>query len=138
MALFGAPLPAEDDVERALAAAAAMQREVVKLNWSRRQREVPEIRIGVGIHTGLAVVGNIGSEQRMQYTAIGDTVNVAARLVSRAAAGQVIVSESVRAVAADRDRFQYLAEVELKGREQKLNIYSVPWDDLCNKTVAWR
>lgn len=138
MALFGAPLPAEDDVERALAAAAAMQREVVKLNWSRRQRGLPEIRIGVGIHTGPAVVGNIGSEQRMQYTAIGDTVNVAARLVNRAAAGQVIVSESVRAAAADRDQFHYLAEVELKGREQKLNIYSVPWDELCNTTVAWR
>lgn len=136
MALFGAPVPAGDDVERGLAAAADMQREVVKLNRSRRQRGLPEFRIGVGIHTGLAVVGNIGSDQRMQYTAVGDTVNVAARLVNYAAPGQVIVSESVRAVAANRSRFQYLSEVELKGRQQKLNIYSVPWDDLCEMSIA--
>lgn len=136
MALFGAPVPAEDAVERALVAAANMQHEVVKLNRSRRQRGLPEIRIGVGIHTGLAVVGNIGSEQRMQYTAVGDTVNVAARLVSYAAPGQVIVSESVRAVATNRSRFQFISEVELKGRQQKLDIYSVPWDDLCETSIA--
>lgn len=128
MALFGAPVPAEDDVERALAAAANMQREVVNLNRSRRQRGLAEIGVGIGIHTGPAVVGNIGSEQRMQYTAIGDTVNVASRLVNQAAPGQVIVSESIRAVAFHRNLFQYLSEVELKGRQQKLNLYSVPWE----------
>jgi adenylate cyclase len=74
----------------------------------------------------------------MQYTAIGDSVNVAARLVNQAAPGQVIVSESVRAVAANGDRFDHLGEVELKGRQQKLNIYSVPWDQICNTTIAWR
>ena len=73
MALFGAPVPAAGDVQRAVEAAINMQREASRLNT--------QIRIGVGIHTGLAVVGNIGSSQRMQYTAIGDTVNVAARLV---------------------------------------------------------
>jgi adenylate cyclase len=130
MALFGAPVPAEDDIERCLASAANMQREVVNLNRSRRQRGLAEIGVGIGIHTGLAVVGNIGSEQRMQYTAIGDTVNVASRLVDHAAPGQVIVSESVRAVAFHRDLFQHLSEVELKGRQQKLNIYSVPWEAL--------
>jgi len=136
MALFGAPLPGEDDVERGLTAAANMQREVVTLNRSRRQRGLPEIRIGIGIHTGPAVVGNIGSEQRMQYTAVGDTVNVAARLVNYAAPGQVIVSEIVREVAAHGNQFEYLAEVELKGRQQKLNIYSVPWDTLCLTSIA--
>lgn len=130
MALFGAPVPAEDDVERSVAAAANMQREVARLNLSRRQRGLAEIRIGVGIHTGPAVVGNIGSAQRMQYTAVGDTVNVAARLVNHAAPAQVIVSESVRAAASQRDRFHHLGEVELTGRQQKLNIYSVPWNEL--------
>jgi adenylate cyclase len=129
MALFGAPVPAEGDVDRGIAAAVNMQREVVHLNQSRMQRGLPEIRIGIGIHTGPAVVGNIGSEQRMQYTAIGDTVNVASRLVNHAGPGQVIVSESVREVAAHGNRFQYLSEVELKGRRQKLNIYSVPWEN---------
>ena len=71
MALFGAPVPAADDSQRAVEAAINMQCEAARLN--------SQIQIGVGIHTGRAVVGNIGSAQRMQYTAIGDTVN--ARLV---------------------------------------------------------
>jgi adenylate cyclase len=119
MALFGAPVPAEGDVQRAVDAAIHMQREVARLN--------AKIRIGIGIHTGPAVVGNIGSEQRMQYTAIGDTVNVAARLVRIAEPGQVIVSEDVRNSA--EGSFQPLGEVELKGRQGKMNIYSLEWDN---------
>jgi adenylate cyclase len=119
MALFGAPLPDARDVQCAVDVAIRMQREVALLNT--------KIRIGVGIHTGRAVVGNIGSEQRMQYTAIGDTVNVAARLVRFAEPGQVIVSEDVRNAATGT--FQSLGEVELKGRQGKMNIYSLEWDD---------
>jgi adenylate cyclase len=110
MALFGAPVPAPDDIERAVQAAIQMQR-------------ATRVPIGVGLHTGLAVVGNIGSSQRMQYTAIGDTVNVAARLVSIAAPGQIIVSEDIRNVAAGS--FEPLGEVELKGRRTRINIYSL-------------
>jgi adenylate cyclase len=117
MALFGAPVPADDDVQRAVEAAIRMQKEAARLHT--------QIRIGVGIHTGRAVVGNIGSAQRMQYTAIGDTVNVAARLVHIAAPGQIIVSEDVRNSATGF--FEPLGEVELKGRQQKMNIYSQQW-----------
>jgi adenylate cyclase len=123
MALFGAPLPADDDLQRGMNASMAMQREVDQLNASRRQRGLGEIRIGVGLHTGPAVVGNIGSAQRMQYTAIGDTVNVAARLVQLAKPGQVVVSEEVRA--ASPESFELLGEVTLKGRQRKMNIYSM-------------
>jgi class 3 adenylate cyclase len=119
MALFGAPLPAAGDVQRAVDAAIQMQREVALLN--------AKIRVGIGIHTGRAVVGNIGSSQRMQYTAIGDTVNVAARLVRFAEPGQVIVSEDVCNSAAGS--FRPLGEVELKGRQGKMNIFSLEWDD---------
>jgi adenylate cyclase len=129
MALFGAPLPAGDDVQRALRAAANMQREVVHLNLSRKQRGLGEIYIGVGVHSGRAVVGNVGSAQRMQYTAIGDTVNVAARLVNLAKPNQVIVSEDIRNIAGATDAFQPLGEVQLKGRQQKMNIYSMKWDE---------
>ncbi len=117
MALFGAPVPAPDDLQRAVGAAINMQREAARLN--------SQIRIGVGLHTGRAVVGNIGSAQRMQYTAIGDTVNVAARLVNIASPGQILVSEDVRNFATAV--FEPLGEVELKGREQKMNVYSIPW-----------
>ncbi len=117
MALFGAPVPAADDAQRAVQAAINMQREAARLN--------NQIQIGVGIHTGRAVVGNIGSAQRMQYTAIGDTVNVAARLVHIAAPGQIIVSEDIRNLASGF--FEPLGEVELKGRQQKMTIYSLQW-----------
>jgi class 3 adenylate cyclase len=117
MALFGAPVPAADDVQRAVEAAINMQREAARLN--------NQIRIGVGIHTGGAVVGNIGSAQRMQYTAIGDTVNVAARLVHIAAPGQIIVSEDIRNLASAF--FEPLGEVELKGRRQKMTVYALQW-----------
>ncbi|MFN7919455.1 MAG: adenylate/guanylate cyclase domain-containing protein [Bryobacteraceae bacterium] len=117
MALFGAPVPAADDLARALTAAENMQRAVSRLD--------PRIRIGVGLHAGQAVVGNIGSAQRMQYTAIGDTVNVAARLVSLAAPGQILVSEDVRNAAAGS--FERLGEFELKGRQRKLAAYALAW-----------
>jgi len=117
MALFGAPVPAGDDVQRAVEAAINMQRQAARLNT--------RIQIGVGLHTGRAVVGNIGSAQRMQYTAIGDTVNVAARLVSRASPGQIIVSEDIRNLAGGQ--FQPLGAVELKGRQQRINAYSLLW-----------
>jgi adenylate cyclase len=113
MALFGAPVPAADDVERAVQAAMNMQR-------------AARIGIGVGLHTGRAVIGNIGSSQRMQYTAIGDTVNVAARLVSLASPGQIIVSEDIRNLSGGW--FEPLGEVELKGRQQKMNVFSLLWD----------
>lgn len=113
MALFGAPIPAAGDVQRAVQASIDMQR-------------AAKIQIGVGLHTGQAVVGNIGSEQRLQYTAIGDTVNVAARLVSLALPGQIIVSEDIRNSA--EGSFQPLGEVELKGRKQKVSAYSLLWD----------
>jgi len=110
MALFGAPVPAPDDLQRAVRAAIQMQRATT-------------IPIGVGLHTGPAVIGNIGSSQRMQYTAIGDTVNVAARLVSLAAPGQIIVSEDVRNLA--EGSFAPLGEVELKGRHRKMTVFSL-------------
>ncbi len=129
MALFGAPLECENSVEQALGAAIAMQRESARLNASRAARNLPETRIGIGLHTGPAVVGNIGSSDRVQYTAIGDTVNVASRLVSRAAPDQIIVSEDVRRALPSPGNVEYLGEEELKGRQHKLNIYSARWAD---------
>src|SRR5579871_1280398 len=125
MALFGAPVPGEDDPERGLRAALKMQEEVKRLNAERRSKGLQEIQIGVGLHTGAAVVGNIGSAQRMQYTAIGDTVNVASRVMSNAAPGHVVVSEDFRAALGDKATFAHLGEVELKGRQRRMNLYSV-------------
>jgi len=127
MALFGAPVPSGTAANDALRAAIGMQREMECLNSSRMRRNHPPFRIGIGLHCGPAVVGNIGSADRLQYTAIGDTVNVAARLVAKAKASQIIVSEDLRAAIPDFPGFEPLGEVELKGRVSRMNIYSAGW-----------
>jgi adenylate cyclase len=129
MALFGAPVPDEGAVRQGFEAAVEMQQEVKRINVSRMSQEFPEMRIGIGLHTGPAVVGNIGSADRVQYTAIGDTVNVAARLVDLAAVDQVIVSENVHAALQDCGEFEHLGPVELRGRQGSVNIYSVRWSE---------
>jgi adenylate cyclase len=128
MALFGVPSPSANDAERALSAAIRMQQAAAGMNAARTRRGQVPIRIGVGLHSGRAVVGNIGSEHRMQYTAVGDAVNVAARLVSSAESGQIVISgESLEAVRRP-ETLDHLGEVQLKGRDQKVEIYSVPWE----------
>jgi adenylate cyclase len=129
MALFGAPVPSATAARDGLQAAIRMQRQMELLSLSRKRRNAPLFRIGIGLHCGPAVVGNIGSDNRVQYTAIGDTVNVAARLVGKAAASQIVVSEDIRACIPDVHRFEALGEVELKGRATKMNIYSARWTD---------
>jgi len=130
MALFGAPIQSEQAAREGLNAAIRMQQRMQTLNRSREQRGACPVFIGIGLHCGPAVVGNIGSADRVQYTAIGDTVNVAARLVSKAAPSQIIVSGDIRAAIPDFAGFQPLGEVELKGRERKMDIYSAAWPEL--------
>ncbi len=96
MAYWGAPESADDDSDRALAAATDMQRELAQLNarWAAEGRSTLEI--GIGIHCGDAFVGNIGSPRRLEYTLIGDTVNLASRLCAMAHGGDILVSRAVR------------------------------------------
>ncbi|HEY7302898.1 MAG TPA: adenylate/guanylate cyclase domain-containing protein [Bryobacteraceae bacterium] len=126
MALFGAPLQYQDSADRALAAAVEMQRSAERLKPN--DSDGTKVSIGIGLHTGPAVVGNVGSADRIQYTAIGDTVNVAARLVDRAEPGQILVSENCRNALSATGLLSLLGETELKGRRQKMNIYSAYWE----------
>jgi adenylate cyclase len=128
MALFGAPIPSERSPRNALVAAVRMQQQVARLGEERIQRGLAPIRIGIGLHHGPAVVGNIGSAERMQYTAIGDTVNIAARLVSRAEPGQILVSETLYKAAGGSDLFRDLGEISVKGRDAQVRVYSVDWE----------
>ena len=130
MALFGAPIPSDRSPRNALVAAVRMQQQVARLGAERLERGLAPLRIGIGLHHGPAVVGNIGSDERMQYTAIGDTVNIAARLVSRAEPGQILISETMHTAAGGGDLFHDLGPINVKGRDAQVRVYSVDWEKI--------
>jgi adenylate cyclase len=125
MALWGAPIAHADDPDRALRAALAMQRSIARLNqhWASQGR--PEIGVGIGINHGEVFAGNIGSHRRLEYTVIGDAVNVAARLCAEAGPGEVLVSEQFLGVVRDQVSCDYLPELALKGKAQIVQVYRV-------------
>lgn len=97
MAYWGAPVSSPRDADRAVAAAMDMQHELAVLNARWRIEGRPTLSAGIGLHAGDAFIGNIGSPRRLEYTLIGNTVNVANRFCSAAGAGEILVSDSVRA-----------------------------------------
>ena len=115
--VFNGPLDQTDHAERAVRCALALQDEVAKLNAEGVLPEVGALRIGVGIATGPMVCGNVGGPTQMEYTVIGDTVNLSARLTSLAGPGEVWVSEAT-AKAAAAFKYTLLPEVKLKGKEK--------------------
>jgi class 3 adenylate cyclase len=125
VAVFGAPVAHPDHAERAAAAALAMQRAMVDINESHAARGLPRFEMGIGLNTGEAVVGNIGSEQRAKYAVVGAAVNLAARVESATVGGQVFMS------AGAHERIRDLAEVadtislELKGLAEPLTLYDL-------------
>ncbi len=125
MALWGAPARHDDDAARALAAAVDMQEAVEALNrrWSASGR--PEIGIGIGINHGDVFAGNIGSPRRLEYTVLGDAVNIASRLCAQAGAGDILVGEAFRNAIGDPARFAAAPEMELRGRTAPVQVYRV-------------
>lgn len=125
MALWGAPIAHGDDPDRALRAAVAMQAALARLNerWAAEGR--PTIDVGIGINYGEVFAGNIGSHRRLEYTVIGDSVNIAARLCSRANAGDILVTESFRALVSEAREFEWLPEMALKGKLHAVPVYRV-------------
>ena len=121
MAYFGAPVPHPDHPERAVAAAVDALRVVEERNV---EAGIP-VQIGIGIHTGMVVVGNIGSDRRTDFTAVGDAVNVAHRLEKLARPGQVLISEAVQRRVRSAMRTNFEGERQLSGREEPVHVYSV-------------
>jgi adenylate cyclase len=126
MAFFGAPQDDEQEAQ-AIRAALKMRRSIARLQDKWRNEQDLDIRIGIGIHTGPAVVGNIGSMQKMQYTAIGDTVNLAARLESatKELGADIVISEETVNAVRDQFQFQPLKSIHVKGREAEVMVYAV-------------
>ncbi len=125
MALFGAPNAQDDHAARALAAAEDMQRFVEASRALWRESYDFDARLGIGVHCGVALVGNLGSDKRMEYTVIGDVVNVAARLEGLARPGQTLVTGEVRAAAGGAFAFGSLGEHPIRGKSQAIEVFEL-------------
>jgi adenylate cyclase len=125
MAYFGAPVAQPDHAERAVRCALTMQERLGRLNAERPAGAESALRMGIGVHTGTVVLGDIGARRRREYTAIGDAVNVAARLeqLTKARGVAVLVSESTRAHVGAALGFAPVGVVEVRGRSQPLAVY---------------
>lgn len=125
MALWGAPVPHEDDVQRA-AECALLQTEVLgKFNRERLARDQPALGVGLGIHTGHVVAGYIGSSRALSYTVIGDVANTSARICALALAGQIVVSEATHDKLGARFVTEELAPQRIKGKNKPMRLWNV-------------
>ena len=125
MAQWGAPIGAPDDAERAMGAAISMIEELDKLNAKWRAEGRPTLSIGIGLNYGEAFAGNIGSERRLEYTVIGDTVNVASRLCSAAEGGEILLSDDFRRALTRVPKLEEHPPMELRGKTQPVAVYRV-------------
>jgi adenylate cyclase len=124
MAVFGAPLDMPDHASRAIKAALEMQERLVEFNADRK--EGPQLRIRIGINSGKAVAGEIGSVNKKEYTVLGDTVNIASRLESSVAKpGMLVVGENTHSQVAGQFQCRSLGSFTLKGKEKEVNVYEV-------------
>ena len=129
MAFWGAPLRDDDYVFKAVQAAADMAAGSAALAEELERLYGRSVSFGIGIHMGPAVVGNIGSPQRMDYTAIGDTVNTAERLEANAKGGNIYISRAVAEALEGRIRVTPLGKIQLKGKEEGFEVFRM--DEIC-------
>ena len=132
LAVWGSPYQREDDAVMAVNAAIAMQWAMRHLNqyWESQGRDL-QIQIHIGLNTGMVASGNIGSETLIQYTNIGDTMNVASRICNAAQAGEVFISESTRFKISELNLpLKQLDLIKVKGKEEPLQLYRVLWQNV--------
>lgn len=123
MALFGAPRAHENDPERALRAALEMMSELDAFNVEHAHKIPKPLALHFGINTGLAIAGGIGTSKRQDYSVMGDTVNLAARLEDKSEAGEILVGEDTYRFTASFFEFETLEPVKLKGKAQPVQVY---------------
>ncbi|MGH6833360.1 MAG: PAS domain-containing protein, partial [Methyloceanibacter sp.] len=123
--LFGAPTWKEDDAQRAVACAVAMQLAMDGINEQNKQDDLPELEMGIGIHTGQVVLGNIGSPERMKYGVVGSQVNLTSRIQSYTTGGQILISETTRQEVGRILKPGRQMEIKAKGIEHPITLYEV-------------
>jgi len=132
MAIFGAPIPHEDDPVRALRTAIEMIKVLHAFNEENRAREWPKLKIGIGINTGNVVAGYIGSEHHLNYTVIGDAVNVASRMQSISGENEILITRAMKEAAGNRlseiidlKGLTPLPPQKVKGKKERIDVYRV-------------
>jgi class 3 adenylate cyclase len=128
MAVWGAPVPQADHARRALAAAEDMMRFLEAANPMWQQKFGTELRLAIGVNSGEAIVGNIGSDKRMEYTVVGDVVNVAARLEAVARPNQILVAERTAELAGEGFSLIALGPHQLTGRKRETGVFELALD----------
>jgi adenylate cyclase len=127
MAFWNAPIEDPDHEQHAVQAAIDMQDELLKLNVQLAAEGLPTIAIGIGVNTGEALVGNMGSNQRFDYSVIGDAVNLAARLESssKTLGKTLVVGEDTVKTAKQKYYFDYIDQITVKGKTEEIKVYTV-------------
>ena len=125
MALFGAPLAHEDHARRAVLAAIGIRRRLLEQQPDLGLPQGVRLAVRMGLHTGPVVVGRIGDDLRMDYTAVGDTTNLAARLQQVAEPGAILMSEATRRLTMAYVRVEAIDPLHLKGRDEPVIAYRI-------------
>jgi len=127
MAIWGAPINREDDALNAVTACLQMRNALYDLNVKRKAKSLPELRIGMGLNTGTAIVGNMGSSEKMEYTAIGDTVNLASRIESQTKElkADILINQTVYDEVKHNIEAIPCKRVTVKGKEDEVQLYRV-------------
>src|SRR5712692_2917397 len=136
VAVFGAPIAKPDDALRSVKTAVEMQCALERLNNVWMARGQRPLRMGIGVNTGQVTAGNIGSTRRMDYTVIGDSVNVAARLCAHAAGGQILISESTFRGLDGSYPYKKLEPIRVKGKELPVETYEILWAEAAPRSTA--
>ncbi len=133
MVVFGLPKPRKDDVERSISCAIKLQKEVNELQFEQEKDE--RIKIAIGMHSGNVILGNIGNNKRLDFTIIGDAVNIASRLAAMAKADEILVSEeTLGKVKNTMFRSGYMKDFIPRGMTKKINYYRIEEKQVASST----
>ena len=126
IALFGAPIALEDAPQRAIRSSLAIHREINKFSEQlKSEKRIPSIKMRIGIHTGPVIVGTLGNDLRVEFKAVGDTVNLASRMEGLADPGTTYVTEDTFKLTEGFFRFEALGEKKVKGKQEPIRVYQV-------------
>jgi len=130
MAIFGVPVSDYNDEYRAVQTAIQMQERLTSLNKILAEKNYKPLSIGIALHSGIVVAGNVGSSERMDYTVIGDTVNVTSRIegLNKNYNTSILISDVINEKIKDRIKTKFVDETQLRGRSEQIKLYTVIGD----------